>query len=170
MVDVSDVLLLKPARPGSGLRVDPTDRPAASAGASPGGLVVATVYHFAEPVDPRFVEFFELSLAPALEEAGAALGGLFVTEPGENTFPRLPVRQGENVFVWLASFADEAAYAAFRARLDDDARWPSGLLPALTSWLSGPPQVLELVPTRRSLLRHRDGASGVGNRHPRPSS
>jgi quinol monooxygenase YgiN len=152
MVDVSDVLLLKPARPGSGLRLDPADRPAPSAPATAGGLVVATVYSFAAPVDARFVELFENSLAPVLIGAGAALHGLFVTEPSENTFPRLPVRQGENVFVWLASFADEAAYAAHRTRLREDPRWTT-LLPALESWLAKPPEVVELQPTRRSLLR-----------------
>jgi hypothetical protein len=164
MVDVSDVLLLKPARPGSGLRLNPADRPASSAATSAGGLVVATVYHFAEPVDPRFVELFELSLAPALTRAGALVDGTFVTEASENTFPRLPVRQGENVFVWLASFPDEAAHAAFQARLNHDERWTSGLLPALTSWLSRPPEVLELAPTRRSLLRHRGTPPGGGDR------
>jgi hypothetical protein len=157
MADSSDVLVLKPARPGSGVRLDLSDRPGPSAPLTPGGLVIATIYHFDAPVDARFVDFFEASIAPALAGAGATLQGSFVTEASENTFPRLPVRQGENVFVWLASFADEAGYAAHQARLMDDRRWSGSLAPALASWLSKPPEVLELVPTRRSSLRHQPG-------------
>jgi quinol monooxygenase YgiN len=157
MVDVSDVLLLKPARPDSGLRLDPTRRATPATPSTPGGLVVATVYSFAAPVDARFVDFFETSVAPALTAAGATLQGRFVTEASENSFPRLPVREGENVFVWIASFADAAAYAAHRARLSNDRRWTGGLVPALESWLSKPPEVLELTPTPRSLLRHGPG-------------
>src|SRR5690348_8073698 len=39
----------------------------------------------------------------------SALLGYYVTELAENTFPQLPVREGEHVFVWFASFADEEA-------------------------------------------------------------
>ena len=155
MIDSSDVLLLRPAGSDSGLRLDPARRATPAAPATPGGLVVATIYHFAAPVDARFVDFFESSVAPALAAAGATLHGRFVTEASENTFARLPVREGENVFVWLASFADDAAYADHQARLGRDPRWRGALVPALESWLSKPAEVLELTPTRRSLLRHR---------------
>ena len=64
------------------------------------------------------------------------------------------MREGENVFVWLASFADEAAYAAYQARLKSDRKWTESLAPALQSWLAKPPVVLELTPTTRSRLRH----------------
>ena len=64
--------------------------------------------------------------------------------PAENTFPALPVREGEYVFVW---FAYQTALTASQA-------WTTSLLPALKGWLAGPEEVLELVPTRRSLLRH----------------
>jgi hypothetical protein len=151
MVDVSDVLLLKPAGLASGPRGTGL---APDGSTAPGGIVVATIYHFAGPVDARFVDFFESGLSPALSAAGARLQAQYVTEPAENTFPRLPVRQGENVFVWIASFADEAAYAAYQARLQRDRKWTESLLPALQSWLAKPPQVLELTPTRRSRLRH----------------
>lgn len=157
MVDVSNVLLLKPARPDSGLRLDAARRATPATPATPGGLVVATIYSFDAPVDARFVDFFETSVAPALTAAGATRQGQFVTEASENTFPRLPVREGENVFVWVASFADDAAYAAHRARLHHDRRWNAALLPALESWLSKPAEILELTPTRRSWLRHHPG-------------
>jgi hypothetical protein len=67
----------------------------------------------------------------------------------------LPVREGEHVFIWLASFADDAAYEAYQTALAQSQAWIKSLVPALQSWLSKPEEVLELAPTRRSLLRHR---------------
>jgi hypothetical protein len=154
MVDVSNVLLLRPARPLSGLRLRAADRPALDAPQATPGLVTATIYSFASPVSPEFKEFFETSAVPVLRDSGAALLGYFVTEASENTFPRLPVRTGENVFVWLASFADEAAYATYRTRLAGNKAWKQSVGPSLEKQLSKSEDVLELVPTRRSLLRH----------------
>jgi hypothetical protein len=47
----------------------------------------------------------------------------FVTEHSENTFPALPVREGENVFVWFARFNDPAAYERHVAALTQFSRW-----------------------------------------------
>jgi quinol monooxygenase YgiN len=154
MVDTDDVLLLRPARPLSGLRLKSSDRPGLDAPQATPGLVTATIYSFASPVGAEFKEFFEDGVVPILRESGAALLGYFVTEASENTFPRLPVRTGENVFVWLASFADEAAYAAYRSRLADSQAWTQSLAPRLEQQLKRREEVLELLPTRRSLLRH----------------
>src|SRR5258708_22771892 len=82
-----------------------------------GGVIIATIYAFDAPVDPRFVDFLENTMIPLLREAGATLLGHFVTEPSENTFPELPVREGENVFVWFASFADEATSTNYQDAL-----------------------------------------------------
>ncbi len=38
-------------------------------------------------------------------------------KPAENTFPRLPVREGEHAFVWFAQFDDVSAYNRHRAKL-----------------------------------------------------
>jgi hypothetical protein len=91
MIDSDGVLLLRPAR-------DDTDEDFMAP-----GLVVAGIHHFDEPVDDGFVERFERVLAPELERAGSILG-TYVTQPSENNFPALPVREGENVFVWFARF------------------------------------------------------------------
>jgi len=155
MLDSDNVLLLKPARAPSGLRCDSLHRPALDAPEEAGGIVIATVYAFDASVDSRFVEFFETRIAPVLHAADAALLGYYVTEPAENTFPQLPVRESEYVFVWFASFADEEAYAAYQTALTESSTWTTLLVPALQGWLSRPEEVLELVPTRRSLLRHR---------------
>jgi hypothetical protein len=131
------------------------NRPAMDAPEVAGGIVIATVYAFDAPVDEQFVDFFAKDEAPVLRGAGATLLGQFVTEPGENTFPALPVREGEHVFIWLASFADDAAYAAYRSALTESQAWITSLVPTLQARLSKPEEVLELVPGRRSLLRHR---------------
>lgn len=151
--DVSDVLLLKPARDTTSFRVDPVNRPAMDTQELAGGVIIATVYAFDAPVDAQFLDFFERDVAPLLREAGAALLGCFVTEPSENTFPALPVREGEHVFVWFASFADEAAYTAYRSTLTQSQEWSASLASDLQERLSRPEVVLELLPTRRSLLR-----------------
>lgn len=155
MSDSDNVLLLKPARATSGLRCDSSRRPTIDEPDAAGGIVIATVYAFDAPVDGAFVEFFETKIVPVLCAAGAVLPGYYVTEPAENTFPQLPVREGEHVFVWFASFADEDAYAAYQTALTASQVWIMSLVPTLQGWLSRREEVLELVPTRRSLLRHR---------------
>jgi hypothetical protein len=91
-------------------------------------VVVATLYSLDAPVEARFVEFFEGHIRPRFEEAGGRLLAYFVTEPAANNFPRLPVREGEHVFVWFASFASEAEYAAHvcRARCVERLAWNDG--------------------------------------------
>ncbi len=153
--DVSNVLLLKPARATTGFCVNPGNRPAMDAQELAGGVIIATVYAFDAPVDAQFVDFFEKEVAPLLRGAGATLLGSFVTEPSENTFPALPVREGEQVFVWFASFADEAAYTAYRSALTQSQEWITSIVPTLQMWGASPEELLELLPTRRSLLRHR---------------
>jgi hypothetical protein len=153
--DVSNVFLLRPARAASGFRLDPANRPLKDAEDLAGGVIIATISAFDAPVDPRFVDFFENTMIPLLRSAGATLLGYFVTEPAENTYPDLPVREGENVFVWFASFADEAAYSSYHAALAQNQEWITSIVPALQMWGASFEETLELLPTRRSLLRHR---------------
>lgn len=155
MLDSDNVLLLKPARATSGIRLNPANRPAMDTPEAAGGIVIATVYYFDAPVEARFVEFFEGDIVPIVRGAGATIWGDFVTEPSENTFPQLPVREGEHVFIWLASFGDEGAYAAYQEVLTNSQKWAETLAATLRGWLSQPEEVLELTPSRRSLLRHR---------------
>lgn len=154
MIDSDNVLLLKPARPTTSFHLDPAGRPPMDAPETAGGLFIATIYSFDAPVDRQFVDFFEKEIAPALRAAEATLLGYFVSEPAENTFPALPVREGEHVFVWLASFADDDVYTAYQSALTHEQAWTTTLVPTLKGKLSKPEEVLELTPTRRSLLRH----------------
>jgi hypothetical protein len=80
MIDTDDVLLLRPAGPGTGLGPLPIPPP----DTAPGGRVVVRVYP-AELADR----------APRGELAS------FVTEPAENTFAGLPVRADALVYVTL---------------------------------------------------------------------
>ena len=109
IADSDDVLLLRPAGPGF-------------SAVPAGSRLSVTVCHPA----PDFASFFASEVAPAV---GAF--GCFETEPAENTFPRLPVRD-DSVFVWF----DRAE-----------------TLPDLTPHLLKPALRLELTPTTRSTLR-----------------
>lgn len=111
MLDSSDVLLLRPARPGSGFALDGLERPPPGA-ERPAATVFATICSLDGPLEP-------VDLASAT----------YVTEPGPNDFPALPVREGENVVVWFGH---------------EPVRPPAGF---------AEPQVLRLAPTARSLLR-----------------
>jgi hypothetical protein len=147
LVDSNNVLMLKPAGEVSGFRVDSRVRAPRGTTAAPTTLVTAAIYPFDKPVDATFVEFFERFVQPAFERAGGRVLGHFVTESSPNSFPRLPVREGEHVFVWFGSFASEAAYNAHLA--SGDWRQLTGML---TRRLSGKPELLRLSPTPRSLV------------------
>jgi hypothetical protein len=155
MLDSDNVLLLKPAPTTAGFQLRLEDRPAMDAAEeATGGLIVATIYPLATPVDDQFVAFFTSDVTPVLRASGATMLAQFVTEPSENTFPALPVREGEHVFVWFASFADEAGYMSYQTTLTQNQLWNTALAATLQGWLAKPEVVLELVPCRRSLLRH----------------
>lgn len=153
MIDSTDALLLRPMRADTGFTLDLADcRPALTSGV-PQGLIVATVYSLSEPADADFVAFVESTVAPMLVGAGASLCGSFVTEPSPNNFPRLPLREGESVFVSFASFEDVAAYHAHMTALGRNSHWRGEVAPALMRRIRGRPQILRLSPTSRSQLR-----------------
>jgi hypothetical protein len=133
MLDVSDVLLLRPARPGSAFTL-PETRPAAS---DRSGVVAAVIVSLGEADDEdEVVSRFERSTAPG------ALLGYFLTEASPNNFPALPVREGERVFIWFTGFPDQDAIDR-----------------ALTSVRAD--HLLRLAPTVRSLLTADKPRAGV---------
>ncbi len=122
MIDSDNVLLLRPV-------VDaamPIDAWARNAGGPRAAAVLAIVA--ARDQDPGF--------APVIAQAGGELVANYETEPGTNTFPRLPVREGESVAVWLARFAD--------------VRTCTQVADALAHGPLAPMQLLLLAPTPRS--------------------
>jgi quinol monooxygenase YgiN len=153
MVDSDNVLLLRPARPTSGFFLDPRDRPPRDTQEVPPGLVEATILSFETPLDANFLDFFEGTLAPVMTRCGASLLSCFVTEGSANTFPALPVREGEQVFVWFSRFGDQAAYDQYVAALTRSQEWHDQMWETLARRLKAAPSVLKLSPTARSLVQ-----------------
>lgn len=148
MIDSDNVLLLHPATPTSGFPFGNRERAPVGANEARSDLIAATIYYFNAPVDAAFVQFFEKTVKPAVTGSGATVLAYFVTEHSENTFPALPVREGENVFVWFARFKDPAAYERHIAALTQSRRWREKILKELKR----EPEILKLSPTTRSLL------------------
>jgi len=153
MIDSDDVLLLRPVTVRSGFPVPAAARlPAGHTPAAPSRILV-TIYHRDHPFDQAFADFFDREARPALIEAGATPLACLQTEHAENTFPALPVRTGENAFVWLARFPSAAHLAGHLHRIEGSGAWRDRVLPTLSAMITGAPQQLRLAPTIRSLLR-----------------
>ncbi|WP_141581640.1 NIPSNAP family protein [Actinomadura sp. WMMA1423] len=151
MIDSDDVLLLRPVEPGSGF-APAGGRPPVGA-APPESRVTATILHRGAPVDAAFAAYFGDAVAPFLTGLGAAPVARFQTEPAENTFPLLPVREDANVFVWFTVFENAARVRDHLDRLARSPEWTERLLPALAAGSPAPPERLTLAPTGRSALR-----------------
>ena len=151
MVDSDDVLLLRPLLPGSGL---PVGAARAAFGEPPraSGLVTATIWHLSAPVDATLAATIARSILPALREAGARVLASYTSEYAANTFPALPVREGEHVLVCLCAYADAHHHVAHLARLSHQPGWTEATR-ALHARLLRAPEILRLAPTPRSSLR-----------------
>jgi len=130
-------LLLRPATHRGGFALNGATRDQDV----PRGTIVGAVYSFDRPVSEAFIEGFASTTLPALTAAGVSIVATLVTENAANNFPALPVREGENVFVFFGRLRDEAGYASYRRTLD-----ASRDAAAIS-------QRLRLAPTTRSLLR-----------------
>jgi hypothetical protein len=153
MIDSSDALLLHPVQPNTAFKLEPPGQRPAFESEAPRGLVVATIHQLPMPADAQFLQFFDSEVAPALTEAGGRILGLFATEDSPNNFPRLPLRERENVFVTFLGFHEIEAYHRYMAALGKSAQWRGEIYPALVRRLQRPPQILRLAPTSRSQLR-----------------
>jgi hypothetical protein len=131
MIDVNDMLLLRPVAPSTGFGPQPP-RPAPG-NHVPAAKFAVTICSLEAPAD---IDSLTRTLLPALADAASPSLATFVEEPSENTFPALPVRTGEHVVVWVQRV------------LDDD--WPA---PVDVHGLVAPPRQLRLSPTARSRLR-----------------
>jgi len=143
MIDSDDVLLLKPAWRGAEFDLSGLRRPAMVEAKSMSddrclpGFVEISIHHLQPGTEAGFAERFRTETLPRMTADGAQVLAAFISERAENTFPRLPVRAGETVFVAATAAADAAA-----------SRGPSEhVAPEVTRT-----QTLRLAPTRRSLL------------------
>jgi hypothetical protein len=149
MVDSDNVLLLRAV---AGLELAGTSRPAPGSTLDQPGLVVVTIYSLAEPGAGEFPAFFVRELEPALGATGVSVRGTYATEHSRNSFPALPVREDENVFVWMTVYADEADHARHAVALQRSPLWQDRISQALAERLDGQVETLRLRPTARSLL------------------
>jgi len=151
MIDSDNVLLLRPASPTSGFQLEQARRAPIGSTTNREDLLVATIYHLGKTRGADFVIFFGRQLQPRLTNAGVSVLASFVTETHPNTFPRLPVREDANIFVWFARFLNRKAYEKSPAAIGELMREKetAGKLRAL---IVDQPEILMLSPTARSLL------------------
>lgn len=152
MIDSDDVLLLRPVTPHSGFPCTVATRPAFGESATSPSFLLATIYYRDRPFDKAFADFFYRWVRPVLAVSGVTLLACLQTLHAENTFPALPVRTGENAFVWFARFPNLDQLGDHQTQLERSVRWQDQVRPALTALLTGAPQQLRLSPTARSLL------------------
>jgi NIPSNAP len=133
IVDSDDVLLLRPAWPGSGFTLT-GERPPPGATTIAAGLVVATIYHLEPLTADAFPALFESVVRPAPTTAGASLLAAF---------------ENERVLVSFTAFASENAYALHQAMVAGSSAWRLLEL-LLASRTTREPETLRLVPTARS--------------------
>lgn len=150
--DNDNVLLLREAYPGSGLPTANQARAPIGSTTLPGGVIVVNIYYLKEPPRARFCEFFRESMTPQFKKAGMNVLGSYVPEQTPNNFPKLKIREGENLFIWFARFNDSADYQHHLRILGAQPQWHDHVATAWAAQLSSPPEILELQPTARSLL------------------
>lgn len=146
MLDSDDVLLLEPAETGPFPDVGAGAHPPGAAPA--GGVVTVRVDPVGRAETARFARRYARVVAPALHAVGGRPMTLLASLHAVNTFPRLPVREHENVMVSLARFASIAAVG--RAAADQACQ---DALASLDDLRTGPGQRLRLAATARSTLR-----------------
>ncbi|HET7855749.1 MAG TPA: NIPSNAP family protein [Gaiellaceae bacterium] len=145
MVDCENVLLLRPARSDSTFRLGGSFRRAL--GGDGRGVVEAAIFNLeAGDEAASALTCIDEAVLPAVAESGGSILGCYLTEASENTFPALPVREGENVLVWFAGFADGSGAEHVWRSSQAVSRAVRKLEP------TRPPQALRLAPTSRSLL------------------
>jgi len=151
MIDSDNVLLLRPASPASGFRPENAMPRPPTTGNMPGGLVTATIYYLNKS-NIDFADFFERTLRPFFVEAGASIIACLATEESANSFPALPVREGEKVFIWFALFQDQARHEHYARTVAGSRAWRGRVSKALASRIKGHPEILRLLPTSRSQI------------------
>lgn len=155
MLDSDNVLLMRLAHRTSGFVLNDQPRPPLGSQAEQAGFVTATICDFDAPVKPDFIGYFENTIQPALMDADISVLAYFITEESPNTYPKLPVREGEHVFVWFAGFPDQHAYELHATMLEDSKIWRAEISKYLNRRLKHKTEILRLTPTSRSRLTGR---------------
>ena len=147
MVDSDNVLLLRPVSSPPDFRSS-TPSPSAST-----AIYGVTIYYLGAVDETQFAQFFGQSVVPRLNASAVHPIAALTTDEVPNNFPRLPVRQGDRVFLWMARWPTEEDYASFAAQMRAWSGWrdkaPEAVLPALMR----KPEQLRLKPTAHSPLQ-----------------
>ncbi len=142
MVDSDNVLLLRPALAGSGFQLVPRTEPPKLRSDD---VIVAGVH--ALRTDPAESELHDIAreLRQEVTSFGGSLLATLITEPSVNDYPRLPVREGENVLVWFGRFSDRDLPESVVGGLKT-------LSTQCDAVQSKPSQLLRLAPAARSRI------------------
>ncbi|WP_206185835.1 NIPSNAP family protein [Sphingosinicella sp. BN140058] len=133
MIDSDNVLLLR--------------RSAGSAAAlAPSAIVTANIHYLSRTDAREFTSFFQTRLLPRLSAAGATPLWILCSEPAPNSFPRLPVREGEPVFVWFSRWRTQSELARFDDRWSRCSGWRDDATADLLPALMRKPERLRLQP------------------------
>jgi hypothetical protein len=147
MIDSDNILLLRTLSSQSKF-------PRTVANASVSNAVYGVTIYYLGGVDTvQFAAFFDHTVLPHLDALGAHPMATFATNEVPNNFPRLPVREHDRVFLWIARWSSIADYESFSAQMRAWSGWrdavPETVLPALMR----KPEQLRLTPTTRSMLQ-----------------
>lgn len=162
MVNSDNVLMLRPLGdaavpsllgPGPLPRVFGAHRPPPPADPGEAGVFEMTTCYLAPRTDTAFAAWFEDTICPVLQAAGARIEGRWMVDHRENNFQRLPVREGETLFIWLLRFDGDEQRQAFHRKLAASAVWREQVQPEICRRTWRQNEVVRLAPTRRSLLR-----------------
>jgi hypothetical protein len=153
MIDASDVRLLRPARPGWAPATPAFARARPGDDAETSDAVhVLTMCTVPGTIAPALMRSVERDALAALRDVAAMPSAVFVTDPADNDFPRLPVRTDGQVVAWLARLPGRAAWEQASHRLQRLPAWDR-FVSTLAAQGGAAPQNRCLQATARSLLR-----------------
>lgn len=144
IVDSDNVLLLKPVK--SGKMNTPLEQPPRGAQA----VYSASLYYMNGVDSDEFSAFYGAAIRPRLAALGVTPRMELQTETAANNFPRLPVREREQVFAWIGRWSGVDEFRSFQDRWATQVGWrdsaPASVMPALMR----KPESLRLSPTALS--------------------
>lgn len=143
MLEWHDVLMLKPAAPGSGFDTCGRERlPPGTADLEDGPNHIVAIHHLAPGASDDTAALAAKAIADAARSSSTEVLASLISDRSENGFMRLPVREGECVVVTVIRPAIVQAIPALEAALR-----------AIAVGSGRAPDIARLVPTARSLLR-----------------
>lgn len=104
LLDFSNVLLLRPA---GELKLDRAAQPAEPRETT----IAARIWPLTAPIPEATLSALNKELDPRLQDPAAPVAALLITDPRQNNFPNLPIREGETVLALVTREIADAANA-----------------------------------------------------------